>query len=374
MIFDSMIKDWNSFRLSQIANVTMGQSPSSSTYNTDKIGLPLIQGNADIKNYSTIKRIWTSKPTKIVEHNSIILTVRAPVGELAINEFNSCIGRGVCAIDSKYKRFLFYYFENFKKKWKKFEQGSTFSAINSQDIKKLKILLPPLHEQNRIVAVLESWDKAIDVLSKKIKIKKNIKKGLMQQLLTGKNKLANSENWQIVKLGEISIIKKGTSLSKKNIIPGDIPVIAGGKTSPYFHKTSNRDGVTITVSASGANAGYVKLHKQPIFASDCSTIQEKDVDLSYIYEYLKLKQKYIYHSLQFGGAQPHVYPKDLKILKIYIPTSLQEQKAIAQILTTADDEITALEKKKQLLEDQKKFLLNNLVTGKIRTPENLLKT
>ncbi|MDD4111343.1 MAG: restriction endonuclease subunit S, partial [Clostridia bacterium] len=118
------------------------------------------------------------------------------------------------------------------------------------------VLLPSLSEQNRIVSVLETWDKATEKLSKKIEIKKQIKKGLMQDLLTGNKRLKGfSDKWEVKKLGDISIIKKGESITKKDVTDGSVPVIAGGQQPAYYHNKSNREGKTITVSASGAYAG-----------------------------------------------------------------------------------------------------------------------
>ena len=239
---------------------------------------------------------------------------------------------------------------------------------------------PPLPEQNRIVAVLEIWDEYLEKLSRKIEIKRDIKKGIASQIMNCELSIVNgkkvyvpklrlpgfSGDWESVKLGDVSNIKRGDMITKKDITDGYIPVIAGGQQPAYFHNKSNRKGMTITVSGSGAYAGYVDFYNCPIFVSDGMSIQEKSLDINFIYYFLKLKQDYIY-SLQTGGAQPHIYPKDLQRLKLSIPKSLEEQTAIAEILTTADEEIEMLEKKKKIIEGQKKFLLNNLVTGKIRT-------
>ena len=147
-------------------------------------------------------------------------------------------------------------------------------------------------------------------------------------------KLYFSSNYRSVKydsfrLGSIANICKGTALTSKDIIPGNIPVIAGGKSSPYSHNEANFDGNVITVSASGAYAGYVWYHQNSIFATDCSVISSKDESLvltSYIAEVLKSIQSIIYR-LQVGAAQPHVYPSDL--MNIYIPSiPISQQKTI----------------------------------------------
>lgn len=134
--------------------------------------------------------------------------------------------------------------------------------------------------------------------------------------------------WQMVELGEVAEIKKGSPITKKDTIVGNIPVIAGGQYPAYYHNKSNRSGEVITVSASGAYAGFVNYFSIPIFASDCSTIQSKDktkVSTKYLFSVLKSKQEDIY-AFQQGGGQPHVYPKDLLTFKIPLPPlEIQEQ-------------------------------------------------
>lgn len=365
-----MKNNWREVKLGDVCNVNMGQSPVSSAYNGNGDGLPLIQGNNDIKNGLTIDRVWTSEITKTAEKGQIILTVRAPVGCVGVSHSKVCLGRGVCAVSSKKEdeRFVFYFLKYFELKWRILEQGSTFTAVNGSDIRKLKMKLPPIEEQGRIVRVLECWDGYLEKLGRKIEVKKNIKKALMQKLLTGEKRLAGfSDKWQTVKLGEVCNIERGDMITKKDITDGNVPVIAGGKQPAYFHNKFNYNGKTITVSGSGASAGYINYFNQPIFASDCSVVKEVEnrSNIDFIYFSMQNKQDFIL-ALQSGGAQPHVYPKDLQLIKIKLP-KLEEQKAIAEILTKADEEITALEKKKEVVEAQKKYLLNNLVTGKILT-------
>jgi type I restriction enzyme M protein len=141
-------------------------------------------------------------------------------------------------------------------------------------------------------------------------------------------KKQNQGNWHILELDKVAKIEKGTSITKAKITHGNIPVIAGGQQAAYFHNKSNRDGKTITVSASGAYAGFVNFFESPIFASDCTTIQsknEKDCLTKYLFFILKAKQKDIY-KFQNGIAQPHVYGKDLAKIKIPLPPlEIQEQ-------------------------------------------------
>ena len=136
-----------------------------------------------------------------------------------------------------------------------------------------------------------------------------------------------------VRLGDICLVKRGTTITQKQAIEGDIPVVAGGLKPTYYHNQPNRIGTTITVSGSGANAGFVNLWRQPIFASDCSTVEVKnsELDIQYIYYFLLSKQEYIYKKLRSGAAQPHVYGKDIADLLINIPTFSSQQKIVAKL-------------------------------------------
>jgi len=250
--------------------------------------------------------------------------------------------------------------------------GSTRPRVNLNKIRLLFLPLPPLSEQQAIARVLSDVDRLIESLDKLIEKKKMIKKGAMQELLTGRKRLPGfTGEWVKKKLGEIAEIKKGDLITEKTAKKGDIPVIGGGIEPTYYHNKSNRGPNTITISASGANAGYVNFHTYPIFASDCSTIEENNsYDVKFLYHFLKLKQNDII-KLQTGGAQPHVYPEQLKNLMIYFPPTLEEQQAIAQILSDMDAEIEMLQKKKAKYEKIKKGLMEQLLTGKIRLKDKI---
>ena len=153
--------------------------------------------------------------------------------------------------------------------------------------------------------------------------------------------------WPMVDLGDIADVLKGTAITKKDTINGSIPVIAGGQQPAYYHNKANRSGDVITVSASGAYAGFVNFFETPIFASDCSTIQTKDdskVSTRYIFNILKAKQEDIY-AFQQGGGQPHVYSKDLKKIKLPLPP-IEVQRQI----------VKKISKKQELIEKSNKII------------------
>jgi type I restriction enzyme M protein len=136
-----------------------------------------------------------------------------------------------------------------------------------------------------------------------------------------------------VLLGDITNMEKGTSITKKDTTEGFYPVIAGGQQAAYFHGTYNREGETITVSASGAYAGFINFFNTPIFASDCTTIKSINEELAstkFLYLLLKSMQDKIY-LLQKGGGQPHVYAKDMQQLIIPLPPLEVQMEIVAEI-------------------------------------------
>jgi type I restriction enzyme S subunit len=177
--------DWEEKKLGSVSMIIMGQSPSSSSYNSNANGTYLVQGNADIKDRITNPRNWTTEPTKLCEIGDLILTVRAPVGAIAKSIHNACIGRGVCAIKNNYKsniEFLYQYLLSYEDKWIRLEQGSTFTAVNRRDINSIKINLPSIIEQTKIANFLSAIDAKIQLVHTQLKNTQQFKKGLLQQM------------------------------------------------------------------------------------------------------------------------------------------------------------------------------------------------
>lgn len=249
-------------------------------------------------------------------------------------------------------------------------QGDSVVHIVPRELATIEVAAPLKQEQQRIADALSNIDQLISTLSKTIEKKHLIKQGAMQQLLTGKKRLPGFDGeWVESDLGSIVNIQRGSMLKSSEYKFGSIPVIAGGITPAGLHNVANRNGRTITISASGANAGYISYYKKPIFATDCSTISEgDDYFIDFIYYVLLLKQNDIFR-LQTGGAQPHIHPKDIAPLKINISCLYEEQVAIANVLTTMDNEIESLEEERDKYIRLKEGMMQKLLTGQIRLVE-----
>ena len=229
-----------------------------------------------------------------------------------------------------------------QKRAKETEAQQLLDSIDDYLLKELGIIIPSVDDglKNRIF------------LSSFSKIEGN-RLDPIYSLYLGKN--ASSTEYQNTSLRSVAYIVKGNALSSSDVENGNIPVIAGGQTSPYSHNQANYEGNVITVSASGAYAGYVWYHDYPIYATDCCVVFSKDelrFMTRYLFEVLKLQQKGIYRS-QTGAAQPHVYTADLQMLNIpAVPITKQQEIVtyIADIRTRAK----ALQAEgKAILEDAK---------------------
>ncbi len=185
--------EWIVQQLGEISEIVMGQSPSSLNYNLKGEGLPLIQGNADIVERQTIKRVFTLQITKLGKSGDILMTVRAPVGQISQAKFDICLGRGVCALRFP-NTFLYHFLISIESTWAKHSKGSTFDSVNSSDISAIKVNLPSdAQEQRAIATVLSDMDAAISALETRRAKTQAIKQGMMQELLTGKTRLINNE-------------------------------------------------------------------------------------------------------------------------------------------------------------------------------------
>ena len=152
---------WEQRKLGEVAQITMGQSPNSENYTDNHNDYILVQGNADMKNGRVLPRVWTTQVTKQAEKNDLILSVRAPVGDVGKTDYDVVLGRGVAGI--KGNEFIFQLLTRMKENgyWRNLSTGSTFESINSNDIKDAYIFIPNLEEQIKIGDFFTNLDNLI---------------------------------------------------------------------------------------------------------------------------------------------------------------------------------------------------------------------
>ena len=181
-------EEWEIVKLEEYTKIIMGQSPSSSDCNDEIRGFPFFQGNGEFGSKYPIAKYWTTNPTKLAQPDDILMSVRAPVGEFNISNSKCCIGRGLCAIRPSVQidlYFTLYCLKSSIHRLKRLEQGSTFTAVNKTDITTFEIPYPPIGEQSQITKILSKVDAKIEKeVATKVELEQ-LKKGLMQVLLTG---------------------------------------------------------------------------------------------------------------------------------------------------------------------------------------------
>ena len=261
-------------------------------------------------------------------------------------------------IDFIYNSFL-------KIPWLKYNEATGLPSLSQNIINNLKIPLPPLPEQKKIADCLSTWDCAIEKQSQLINALTQRKKALMQQLLTGKKRLPGfSDEWKEVKLGEISIKKSSTlqanSLEENN---GEFKVYgASGIVANIDFYNESEEYIGIVKDGSGVGNLMLCDAKSSVLGTLDIIKNNKKSNLFFIYLILS---KIHFEKYKVGGAIPHIYYRDYSREKINIP-SLSEQTAIAAILATADRELTLQKEKLAQLQQQKKGLMQVLLTGKKR--------
>ena len=385
------IENWKEATIGDVATIIGGGTPSTlnpSYWNGDIQWFTPAELNNSKKYVSKSERTITEQglkesSAKLLPKGTVLLTTRASIGLTAILKNPACTNQGFQSLIAKdicCNEFLYYVIPLIKDEMLSRASGSTFAEISARKLSTITLQLPPLPEQQRIAKALSDVDALISTTEKLIQKKKNIKQGAMQNLLTGKKRLPGfaksttykqtelgpiPEDWEVKRLEEIEI-KNGEMLKSDEYKEGTIPVIAGGKKPAGYHNRYNRKGNTITISGSGANAGFVSFYEQPIFASDCSTINEqKNIQIEYLFYSLILKQEEIYNC-QAGGAQPHIHAKDIKDLYVLLPKNDKEQTAIANVLSSMDKEIETLNTKLEKYRNLKTAMMQQLLTGKIR--------
>lgn len=173
------------------------------------------------------------------------------------------------------------------------------------------------------------------------------------------------EGWKVKSLGDYANVKKGTLITEKEANQnGNIKVVSAGQNYSYFHDEANYQENVITISASGASAGFINFWREPIFACDCTTVQGSSNEKTiYILHFLLMRQGFIYQQAR-GSAQPHVYPKDISVLNIEVPPEALLVKFGTNVLA-GNTEITNRLQQNQKLAVLRDWLLPMLMNGQV---------
>jgi type I restriction enzyme S subunit len=399
--------DWDSRELGDesIAGIIAGQSPPSSTYSKENQGLPFLQGKTEFGDMFPSPTVYCLKPIKIAKKDDILLSVRAPVGDVNIAPFECCIGRGLAAIRTKKDRlshmFLYYYLRLEGRRFEALSTGSTFKAIRMKEIEEFQVPLPPVSEQKAIVGVLGVVDSAIELADKVIAKTERLKKGLMQQLLThgiGYTEYKNTpigkipKTWQIVELKEILDVLSGqyfkfSEFTVKGVkclkidnvgfgnVVWDTNTFLPSNYEEKYHKLVLKEGdivlalnrpiidnkvkVGMVTSKDWPSILYQRVGK--VIIKDASKVDNQFLLCTFTGEYFKNQ---LGHSL-VGTDQPYIRTPILLKIKIPLPPK-PEQQRIVTIISGINKKLDLENREKIRLEQIKQGLMDLLLTGKVR--------
>lgn len=230
--------------LKDVCDVIAGQSPPSSTYNNQGVGMPFFQGKADFGDLYPTVRYWCEKPKKVSETGDILFSLRAPVGPTNLNNQQACIGRGLAAIRCGEEidlKFLLHFLRGNEERIANLGTGSTFKAIKVGTLKELQIPLPPLETQQKIAAILDAAD------SYRQKTKALISKydQLAQSLFLDMfgDPVTNPKGWDRCKMSDVCTkVTDGTHDTPERLTEG-VKFITGKHIRPFVIDFDNSDYV-----------------------------------------------------------------------------------------------------------------------------------
>lgn len=259
---------------------------------------------------------------------------------------------------------------------KKLDSGTTSGRENISKTSFSSIRIPVIKDKNvqrRIGVILSTYDSLIENNTKRIRILEKMAENLYKEWFV-RFRFPGHENvkmvnglpngWKKGALSDVCEFKRGKNITSSEMKDGTIPVISAGITPSGFHSHANVYGISVTMSSSGANAGYIAVHYSDIWAADCSYIEEASTPyIYYVYELLN-NIRSIINNFQRGAAQPHVYPKDINRIKMIIPSEDIRKKANEKI-GVIHRHIDNLQRQNSLLARQRDLLLPRLMSGKL---------
>ena len=382
------MSEWKKVKLGEICErVTSGGTPKanvSSYYNPPTIPwLKTKEVNycriTETENYISEEGLKNSS-AKLISPNSVIIAMYGQgdtAGRVAINKIPLATNQACCnlTIDKSKADYEFIYYQlcTLYDKLVSLKAGAAQPNLNARIIKNLEIIMPSLPIQHRIATILSRYDSLIENYQKQIKLLEEAAQRLYKEWFvdfhfpgheTTKIVYGVPEGWTPSQLGQMAEFKRGKTITKKDVIDGDIPVVAGGLEPAYYCNKSNTAERVITISGSGANAGFTRMYFEKVWASDCSFVDASVTPfLHFVYCYLKANKTTI-DNMQKGAAQPHVYAKDINSLSICIPIE-SVLKSFEGTASKYFDTISSFQSQIHLLTEARDRLLPKLMGGEI---------
>ena len=388
---------WVTACLGDVAAITMGQSPPSTTINEDGDGLPFVQGNAEFGFRNPRPTKFCTDPPKQAEPGTILLSVRAPVGALNRAHERLAIGRGLSAIDATGidPEFLWHALGRTVSHLVRVSQGSTFPAVSKADLHTLEFSLPPPNEQRKVAAVLSSVDDSIEKTQAVVDQVQVVKRGVMQELFTRslpsdtrfrRTQIVGPSGWTILPLVDACVARGqyGANVAKRDFAPGGIRYI---RITDIDEHGSLKDA-SVGINAADAG-GYL------LAAGDILLARSGTVGKSYLHEDIRVRCAFAGYLVRFrtrdevllpaflkeylntaafwrwvadrqhAQAQPNINAREYGQLPVPCPP-LDEQRRIVDIAASFTGAIQSGRDEIRSLHLLKQSLLSVLLTGEVR--------
>ncbi|WP_235062532.1 restriction endonuclease subunit S [Lactococcus lactis] len=385
--FKGFTDEWEQRKLGDEVRIVMGQSPNSENYTDDPNDYILVQGNADMKNGRVLPRVWTTQVTKQAEKDDLILSVRAPVGDIGKTAYDVVIGRGVAAI--KGNEFIFQNLGKMKSDgyWTRYSTGSTFESINSTDIKEAIISVPAIEEQDKIGSFFKQLDNTIALHQRKLDLLKEQKKGYLQKMFPKNGakvpelRFAGfADDWEERKLGEVATLSSSKRIHLSDYVTEGIPFYRGSEISTggitgnqelfisqeKFDEIKEKYGVPsegdILVTAVGTLGNLWKVDSRRFYYKDGNLIQisKMQVNSDYLLTYFTggIGKKRLLDSAA-GSNQKALTMVKMREITVDFPSE-DEQNKIGSFFKQLDNVIALHQLKLDLLKEQKKGFLQKM--------------
>ena len=390
------MSEWKKEKLGDYVEVLSGFAFKSKDFTSE--GVPVIKiknispPNVSLEDLSYVPMtIVTQNPRYILSRGDVLIAmtgshinqIASVVGRVGrirydvLSVLNQRVGKIVNKDDKKSSLdFVYYYLSQYEVKVELAQKagGAANQAnISPKDIKDLMFPCPPVETQQRIATILSRYDSLIENYQKQIKLLEEAAQRLYKEWFIDlrfpgheNTKIVDGvpEGWTPSQLGQLVEFKRGKTITKKDVIDGDIPVVAGGLEPAYYCNKSNTAERVITVSGSGANAGFTRMYFEKVWASDCSFVDVSVTPfLHFIYCYLK-DNKTTIDNMQKGAAQPHVYAKDINSMELCIPIE-SVIKSFERTASKYFDTISSLQYQIRLITEARDRLLPKLMSGEI---------
>ena len=385
---------WRVVRLGDTCNIIMGQSPPSTTYNNEGLGMPFLQGKAEFTELFPMPTKYCTKRLRISPEGSVLMSVRAPVGDVNLADRKYIIGRGLTSISLKHgnNRFLFYLLLHNKKELQAKSSGSTFKSINKTTINDFGIALPPLPEQRAIAHILQTIQEAKFTRQREIALERERKAALVDYLFSHGTKGESHkqteigeipESWKVVRLGNYCYKPDyGYTESANNSPVGpkflritdiqndavnweNVPYCICSEEIKEKYLLKTGDIVIARIGATTGKAYIIDGCPEAIFASYLIRVRTKDNLLPiFLAQYFRTNNYWKQIDQSKGGRlKGGVNIPILSHLVLPLP-HLSEQQQIAEILQACDTKITDLEQEAQHLDELFHAMIDELMTGK----------